>query len=294
MPHVAPAAFLDELQTKGNQTRSLPEGVRFREDVVFGRGGEVELKLDLFEREAAPGRPRPAIVFIHGGGWQNGDKKQFFAQAAYLAWKHDFLAASIRYRLTDVAPFPACLQDAKCAVRWVRAHAGEWKLDPERIAVSGGSAGGHLTAMVALTPGHAELEGDGGSPGVSSHANAAIPFNGVMDLYGRALTQGARGPVLKLLGGQVQEMPERYKLASPLQHVTRSAPPMLLLHGDKDETVPHKQSIDMKARYDEVGAHAELEIYPGVPHGWFNAAPHFWTTLQRMEKFLVERFALQA
>ncbi|GMV83690.1 MAG: hypothetical protein AMXMBFR7_48740 [Planctomycetota bacterium] len=295
MPHatVESAAFLDALQTEGGATRLLPHGIACQEHVVYGRGGDHSLTLDLFDRHTRPERKRPAIVFIHGGGWAGGDAKQFFGQAAYLAWKYGFYAVSVRYRLTDKAPFPACLQDVKAAMRWVRARAERWKIDPERIAVAGGSAGGHLAAMVALTPGVPDYEGDGGTPGVSSHANAAVLFNPVLDLFTRAVRQGTKEAVRKLLQAEVADAPQRFKDASPQFRLHPSAPPCLILHGANDTTVPPEQATAFHSSAAELGVPCELELYPDVGHGWFNKAPHFWPTLQRLERFLAARFQMQ-
>jgi acetyl esterase/lipase len=204
------------------------------------------------------------------------------------------LAVSIKYRLSQVAPFPAAVQDAKCAMRWVRAHAKEFNVDPNRVAVARSSAGGHLAGMVALSPGVAEFEGDGGHAQASSHADAAVLINGVLDIESRARSEGAKERVIQFLGGDYKDIPEVYRRASPIIYVGPKAPPALILHGAKDDVVNCSQAVSLRDAYHKTGAHAEIEIYPEVGHGWFNQPPHLWITLQRIEQFLVAAFKLQS
>lgn len=293
MKSVALAEFVQAIQEKGRKVDVLPEGVSVRTDVVYGRGGDTELKLDLFDSNVRSKSPRPAIVFIHGGGWAAGDKDQFHAQCAYLAAQFGMLAVSIKYRLSQVAPFPAAVQDAKCAMRWVRANAAAFGVDPNRVAVAGSSAGGHLAGMVALSHGVLELEGTGGHEAFSSHADAAILINAALDLESRARSEVATERMLQFIGGTYKEIPEVYRRASPTLYVGPKAPPALILHGANDETIKCSQAVDLRDAYHRANAHAEIEIYPGVGHGWFNGAPHTWTTLQRMERFLAATFKLQ-
>lgn len=292
MKSVPGAEFLAALQRESRQADLLPEGVTCQEDLPYATAGGLTLTLDLFDRAEAPRAPRPAIVFYHGGGWQGGNKRQFFGQAAYLAWKRGFLCASVRYRLSHEAPYPAAVQDALRALRFIRGLAAERKVDPEKIAASGGSAGGHLACLVALARGVPAFESEGTSSAAGGHANALVGFNAVCDLEARALTMGSRPNVTKFLGGEYPQFPARYREASPISYVGADAPPALFLHGENDTTVPAQQAREMVQKYRAAGAHAELELYPGQAHGWFNGAPHFWTTLQRMEQFLVERFGL--
>ncbi|MBI3831283.1 MAG: alpha/beta hydrolase [Planctomycetes bacterium] len=292
MKSVPLAEFMQALKEQGRKAEVLPEGVTFQEDVVYGHGPGTELKLDLFDRKARGSGPRPAIVFIHGGGWSAGDKTQFHVQCAYLAAQHGMLAVSIKYRLSQEAPFPAAVQDCKCALRWVRAHAAEFGVDPKRVAVAGSSAGGHLAGMVALTPGVAEFEGAGGHAQASSHADAAVLINAVLDFESRARSEFASERVLQFLGGAYKDIPQVYRRASPTRYVGPQSPPALILHGADDETVKSSQAVDLRDAYFRANAHAEIEIYPGVGHGWFNAAPHTWTTLQRIEQFLAATFKL--
>lgn len=282
----------------------IPEGLRLLEGLVFAVTEERPLRLDAYVPEAAPRGPRPAVLFLHGGGWRAGSRKQFARHAAYLASKWGFFAVSSEYRFGRASPsrrfssearFPACLRDAKCAVKWMRARAREFGVDPERVAVVGGSAGGHLAALVATTAGEAEYEpeaADATGLGEPSHANLCIPLNAPLDLV--ALVEGGwvGEPLKALLGGDLAEVPEVYRAASPFHRAGPHTPPMLLLHGEADPLIPCAQAVTMHERLQSLGVHSELQTYPGVGHGWFNHAPDFAVVLARMEAFLVERFGL--
>ncbi len=278
----------------------LPEGLSLTRDFVYSKPAERELRLDIYDvydTERNPDGPRPAIVFIHGGGWRGGTKNQFARQAAYLASKYGLLAVCCEYRLSGEAPFPACLHDCKCAVRWVRSQTEERGVDPERVAAAGGSAGGHLAAMLATTAGVAEYEGDGGYGGLPSHVNLCIPHNPAVDLVplGRRSEQAAQTAVRELLGGsleETEEMPDAYRAASPYHRASAATPPTLLMHGDADATIVCEQSIAMYEKLLRLGVDAELEVYPGKGHGWFNAPPDFAAVLGRMDGFLAKHFGL--
>jgi acetyl esterase/lipase len=267
----------------------LPENVELRADVVYGKGGGRDLKLDLFLPKAAPS-PRPGIVFIHGGGWSGGNRHAFYRQAAYLASKRGYVGACIEYRLSGEAKFPAAVEDAKCAVRWLRANAQKYGVDPNRIAAAGGSAGGHLVAMLAVTDKAAGLEGTGGNAGFSSRVNLAIVFNGPTDLTALAGRAQTANPVSSFLGALPSEKPELYRQAAPVTYVDKQAPPFLFLHGTADMTVPIEQAKLLQRKLREAGVQAELFESPGATHGYFNRPPFFEPTLQRMEAFLVEHF----
>ena len=183
MKHVTDVAFQEALKREVFENDVLPEDVRQTRGVRYTASGAPRPCMDIYDRTDPPTRKRPAIVFLHGGCWMFGGPEQFFRQASYLARKHGFFAVSVDYRLSGEARFPAALQDAKCAVRWLRAHADEHGIDTERIAMAGGSAGGHLTAMAAVSASDPGYEGDGGYADFPSHVQLAIPINGEFDLW---------------------------------------------------------------------------------------------------------------
>jgi acetyl esterase/lipase len=199
----------------------------------------------------------------------------------------------VDYRLSGEAPFPAALQDAKCAVRWIRAHALELNIDPERIAVIGGSAGGHLASMMATTAGVAEYEGNGGNEGFASHVNLAILVNGEFDMWDLVEKKSLIEPMRAFMGGTPEEVPERYDELSSINRIHEGVPPVLLLHGTHDLCVSYQQSLAFRDRCLEHGVHAEAEIYPKKPHAWFNREPDRTVVLKRIETFLIEQFDLE-
>ncbi len=277
-------ALAAQQQQQQDPPFQLPPGVTVERDLVYARYGARELKLDLYRPASGEG-PFPAILFIHGGGWLGGNKNAFRRQAAYLASK-GFVGACIEYRLSGEATYPAAVHDSKAAVRWIRAHAAKYKIDPDRIGAAGGSAGGHLVAMLGTTAHLKELEGDGGHAKFSSRVQAVAAFNPALDLIqldGRP--PNASGAVRSFLGGPYEKMPQAFAQASPITHAGKGSAPHLFLHGTADATVPYEQSVEMHRKLKAAGVRAELYSAEGAPHGFFNRPPHYQPALERMEQF---------
>jgi acetyl esterase/lipase len=294
MEKVKPVEFVDALRQNGRDAEVFPESVKLIENIPFSNISGRELCLDAYDLESPPSSPRPAIVFVHGGGWWTGHKKHFWAQAAYLALRYGLFSVCITYRLSKEAQFPAPIQDVKCAIRWVRSKSAEYKIDTERIAIAGGSAGGHLSALAATTKGVSEYDGVGGHRSFSSHVNLAIILNGVLDLVDEAerRTEPGSGSMIGLMGGTLDEKPQAFRDASPFHRANQDVAPMLLLHGKQDVVVPWQQARDMHEKLLGLGVPSELEVYDGVGHAWFNKAPHFLVVLKRIEPFLEKHFRL--
>lgn len=237
-------------------------------NIVNAVVGGHELKLDLFLPRKVE-RP-PLVVFIHGGGWRNNSYKK-----CLTPWltDHGFAVASISYRLTDKAVFPAQIHDCKGAIRWLRAHAEKYGYDATRIGVAGTSAGGHLALLLGVTNGNRELEGQvGGHLDQSSRVDAIVDYYGPSDFILRSQNQPQKteppgAPVRALLGGPVRERMKRARLASPAFHVSTDDPPLLIIHGEKDTTVKLDQSERMLAEYRQRELSAELVIVPSAGHG---------------------------
>jgi acetyl esterase/lipase len=239
-----------------------PPGLEWQENVVYGTAGATgrDLTLDLYKGRRGDGRP--AVLFIHGGGWQAGFPL-LFAHHAHALATEGFVAATMSYRFASEAPWPAALEDAKCAVRWLRAHAGELGVDPDRIAVAGGSAGGHLAAMVALTPGR--YEGAGGWPDERSDVQAAVLLNPALDLRptpGEA--PNLRAAFVAFLG---TDDPAVAAAASPMSCALAGAPPILTRVGSDDRSTPPATCEAFHAKLTEAGVENELQIVPGIGHG---------------------------
>lgn len=252
--------------------RALPASVKVERDIVYARYGPREVKLDLYLPKEPTTQKIPCIVVVHGGGWRSGDKTRFAHIAGALA-AQGFAAACIGYRLLPEVEFPAPVLDCKAAVRWVRANAARHGLDPERIGAIGGSAGGHLVAMLGTSDAVATLEGDGGNPGVSSRVHAVVAMATPADLTRMGDRQNLGADLAKLI--------------SPVTHVTKNSAPVLLLHGTKDTLVPMTQSELLLEKYRQAGAKAELvKIEDGV-HAFWNGA-HFERSMQLALKFFRE------
>jgi acetyl esterase/lipase len=252
----------------------LPDTVELRQGIVFARPPGKELALDLFLPRRRASTVAPGIVFVHGGGWRGGNPRAFWRQAAHLA-DLGFPGVSVTYRFAPDFRFPAQLEDVRAAVRWLRGHAAELGVDATRLGAAGGSAGGHLVALLGTTEAVAE--------GHSARVQAVVAFNGVFD-FQSLNTSGASGPRQDLLGGD----PRLELEASPLRRADATAAPTLLLHGTDDQTVPFAQAEAFERRLRALGVRVELDPAPGAGHGFFNRPPHFQPTLERMTRFFLD------
>ena len=243
------------------------EGPRVKKNIEFANVDGHSLKLDLYLPQA---NGAPLVVWIHGGGWRTGSKDR--CPVTWLADK-GYAVASISYRLTDKAIFPAQIYDCKAAVRWLRANADKYGYNTSKVAVAGSSAGGHLAALMGTSGGVKELEGAvGGNLKHSSRVDAVIDFYGATDIELRTLTQPHRANkegsvVYCLLGGGADKKVELARLASAAHHVTRDDPPFLVFHGDKDKIVLLDQSQRIRDVYSDAGLPLRLEVLKGSGHG---------------------------
>ena len=236
-------------------------------DIKYGSGDGISLELDMYIPETPIASPMPAVIFIHGGGWRSGDK--YPSRINTLA-SHGFFGLSINYRLSGIATFPAAVEDAKCAVRWLRANAEKYNVDPNRIGVWGGSAGGHLAMIVGCADKAAGLEGNGGWEGVSSRVQAVCSYWGPGDFVSWFKSVGTNRTItaeFEFLGGTIIEKPDVYRLASPVTHVTIDDPPLLMVHGNLDPVVPYSQSEIMYQAYTQAGLDVALVEVTGAGHG---------------------------
>jgi acetyl esterase/lipase len=259
-------------------------------DIEFARIGERALKLDL---HLPPGKPRaPLIVWVHGGAWRSGSKNSM-PLGKLVA--EGYAVASVDYRLSTEAKFPAQIHDLKAAIRFLRGHGQEWKLPTKKILVAGDSAGGHLAALVGVSNGNAELEGDvGDDRAQSSNVQGIISFYGAANLttiLNQSTPHGlsVRVPALELLLGDLPtNAPALARLASPVFHVKKNAPPLLLLHGDQDPQMPVNQALELAGAYQKAGAPVRLEIVHGAAHG--GAIFYDEERMSIVRKFLKRRF----
>ena len=242
-------------------------GVRELLDLPYVTNGHERQKLDLYLPEVPDKNPRPVLVRIHGGAWRHGDKSAQQGVAGYV--KQGYIGVAINYRFSQQAIFPAQIEDCKAAIRWLRAHAEEFGIDPERIGVVGSSAGGHLAALLGTT-GDSQQFNVGENLDFSSTVCAVVDNFGPTDLIEVSRTPGFENRmsmVTQLLGGTVTEKPELAAQANPITFITPEDPPFLIIHGDADPIVPLNQSELLHAALEKAGVPSELHIIPGGMHG---------------------------
>jgi acetyl esterase/lipase len=258
-------------------------------DIIYGKGGDVDLKLDLARPSEGKG-PFPALVFIHPGGWSTGDKRDYRLALEQVPDK-GYVIVSVDYRLTSVRenrktkyPFPAQLNDVKCAVRWLRANAAKYNIDPDHIGALGWSAGAHLALMLGLTEPSDGLEGEGGNMAYSSRIQAVVDIDGPTDLTNGPLNDQVVWWLKRLLGGAPTEVPELYRRASPVTYVRKDSPPILTIDGEKDEDVPPEHGERLDAKMKEAGASHTLIVKKGSGHADFWEDKAVWDFFDRYLK----------
>lgn len=249
--------------------KEMPADVVETKDIEYGRVGDIPLLLDLYMPKQPKG-PLPVLVFIHGGGWKKGERGDYKYYTVYYAQK-GYAAVTIAYRFSDVVKFPGAVEDAKCAVRWLRANAAKYGFDPNKIAALGGSAGGHLSMMLGYTAGDPTLEGNGGHAEFSSAVQAVVNFYGPSDLT----TEQAKvfPEVVSFIGKPYEEAADVYAKASPLPYVKPGCPPTLIFHGVIDELVPIAQSDTLAQKLEASGVPCKYVKIEGWPHTMDAAQP---------------------
>jgi acetyl esterase/lipase len=258
-------------------------------ELKFASVDNLDLKLDLYQPipKIESAELFPTIVWIHGGAWRAGSKSD--VPILHLLGR-GFVIASVEYRLSTQARFPAQIHDIKAAIRYLRANSKRLKLDPARFVIAGASAGGHLAALAGVSNDVPELEGSVGEyTKESSNVQAIVSFYGAANLNS-ILSQSTdhglsvRVPALQLLlGGQPNEVPELAKLASPVTHVEAKDPPLWLIHGDADPQMPFEQSRELQGVYQQAGRPVKLDVISGGKHG----GKEFFAT-QRLEKIAAD------
>ncbi|GAB4110368.1 MAG: hypothetical protein Fur005_01860 [Roseiflexaceae bacterium] len=249
-----------------------PSSVQAYRDLAYVQNGHKRQRLDLFvDRD----RDRqPLIIWIHGGAFRMGSKEDD-VPLEYLA--KGYAIASLNYRLSQHALFPAQIEDCKAAVRFLRAHAEEYRLDPQRFAAWGSSAGGHLVAMLGTTGGNTTFD-------VGEHLDCSSRVQAVIDYFGptdflqmdrQRLPHGMLhdtpdSPESQLVGGPIQQHPERVAQANPITHISGDLPPFLIIHGDSDPLVPYQQSVILHEALQAAGGQSAFYTVAGGGHGHFS------------------------
>ena len=249
-----------------------PVPVKSHIDLVYAKHGDREMKLDLYVPEKGNG-PFPIVVWIHGGGWIEGNKKDCLP-LNFGYCQNGYAAASLSYRFTNVAPFPAQIEDCKAAIRWLKAHAKEYNIDPNNIGVWGGSAGGHLVCLLGVT-GKTKKFDVGDYLDQTSEVHAVCNYFGPTDFHtwldyldpNTDLTKSLVRMRTMLFGGPMEEKMELAKEASPTTYVDRNAAPFLHVHGTVDLLVPVEQAEILHDKLREANVWSRLFILPRAGHG---------------------------
>jgi acetyl esterase/lipase len=280
-----PAAKKPAAEKPKASSQPTPEERRAAADKAFG--DKVEIKWDqpyagndnpkqqvdvYLPKIRKSDKPLPCVVFIHGGGWVNGDRKGYAGQAAPLAITGDYAAVSVGYRLSGEVKWPAQIHDCKAAIRYIRGHAKEWGIDPDRIGVTGSSAGGHLVTLLGVSGGDKTLEGEIGEyTSQSSNVTCVVNFCGPTDM-GAPLMQGEAAKVddpavSGLIGGPLKDNAAKVKQCSPLTYVSKNAVPIMTVHGTADMRVDFKNAEKLDAAMKAAGASHLLIAVTGAGHG---------------------------
>jgi len=227
----------------------LPENIKEYKDITYKTIENTDLKLDIYHLKNIS-KPTPLIIFIHGGAWKKGDKHDYWPYLIPYAEK-GYITATIQYRLTNVAKYPAQLDDVEAAIKWVKNHADDFHINKDKIVLVGGSAGGHLAMLAA-------------------YSNPSLNIKGIVNLYGPSdlTTPYAREveSVQKLIGKNYLDAPELYKKASPITYISKNIPPTLTFQGTLDELVPYEQSDKLDKKIKAVGAVSYYHKLKGWPH----------------------------
>jgi acetyl esterase/lipase len=269
----------------GQDPAPTPTGgsLSIEKDVVFGKGGDIDLHLDIY-RPPAGTEKRMATIHIHGGGFTGGSKNTLTERVPPYA-RRGYVALAVQYRLAGQAKWPAQIEDVKAAIRWTRANAKALGVDPDRIGVVGHSAGGHLALFAAGTPNRPEFEGKGGTPGVSTKVVACCAYYPATEIRPRA-----DGTANNLMAAGSDEAAHR--AASPVTYVATGFPPTVIFHGTADTTIPVESSERFFKLLRDAKVPAELHAIEGVPHV-FDSNKEFAEMAAGLADFFIDRHVVR-
>ena len=257
--------------------QGLPKGVKVERDIRYVPDGDAAQALDLYLPEAGGEKARPLVVWIHGGGWQGGNKSGCPA----VGFVNDgYVVASVEYRFSQKAKFPAQIQDCQAAIRWLRANSKKYNIDAEHIGVWGDSAGGHLVALLGTSGGKKAFAAIGGNEDQSDRVQAVCDWYGPAD-FTLVMKQAEedknaknifkfntpKDPYSELIGVNLDNNKEKTDAVSPVHYVSKDNPPMLIMHGTHDTLVPFAQSEELTEALKKTGVEVLLQKFPGAGHG---------------------------
>lgn len=266
--------------------QSTLDGLSAKMNVTYARYDDRTLEMDIYRPKDSWGQ-LPAVVCIHGGGWAKGSRVNHGTLAKAIAAR-GYVAATISYRLSGEAQFPAQVQDCKAAVRFLRAQAQEYGIDSRNIGAIGLSAGGHLTALLATANGVKELEGNGGNADFSSTIQAAVPMGAQTDFLSERTREVSKTKEIwqQFLGGSQEEQPATYRLASPLHHLDKNDPPVWFITGENDD--PSTRADAFRKRMKQLGIESDVTVIKAAPHPFLGKQVWFDETIETADKFFAK------
>jgi acetyl esterase/lipase len=269
----------------------VPASVEALRGMTYARHGGRALQLDLYLPKARAAKALPGIVFVHGGGWRTGVRANFAPMAIRMA-ERGYAAATVSYRLSPEAPYPAAIHDVKAALRWMRAHAGDYGIDPARLAVAGGSAGGQIASLVGVTNGVERFDPDAVPGAASSAAQAVVNIDGLSDFTSEAARKYEDDPAKQpssagaWFGGRYAEKEALWREASPTFYVNAATPPILFIgSGQARFSVGREEMI---AKMDAAGVAGRVLVLPETPHSFWLFDPWLGPTVEATVRFLDE------
>jgi pectinesterase len=270
----------------------LREGVVADENGVYSKIGKRELHLDLFYPVEQKAQTYPGVILVHGGGWRSGDKSQSVPMAQWLAAR-GYVTAAVEYRLSTEALYPAAVHDLKAAIRWMRANAARYKINPAKIAALGCSAGGQLVALLGTTNGLEKFEGTGGHANYSSGVQAVVDIDGILDFTkpeSRLYDDDPKKPSAAAywFGGSYREKPELWKDASSLFYVNEKTAPIIFINSSLPRF--HAGRDEMIEKLEALGIYYEVHTIPDTPHPFWLFHPWFEKTCELVVGFLDKVF----
>ncbi len=270
------ATAQEKLEAKSKPKVDLPPGITWDFDVPYIKDGDPAQRLDVYYPETKPQQPQPLIVHFHGGGWMGGNK---FPCDVRMMTAHGYTVASIEYRFSQKAKFPAQIQDCQAAIRWLRSNASQYSIDPKKVGVIGGSAGGHLSALVGVTGDKKVFDPIGGNAEQSDAVQCVCDIFGPKN-FASVMEQAEKDtnvknifkfntpsdPYSELIGANLSDA-KKTAAVSPITYVDKNSPPTLILHGTHDALVPFAQSEEFEAAMKKNGVPVWLQKFPRAGHG---------------------------
>lgn len=299
-PYTPETTYLKEVGNFPNirvASRALPEGVAEFKNLTYVSYGKRDLQLDLYAPATTMEESRPAIVLVHGGGWRYGERENLTALAQLLALR-GYVTATISYRLADEAKYPAAIHDVKAALRWMRMNADRYGIDPEKIAVGGGSAGGQIASLVGMTNDMPEFDPQASSSLFSSSAQVIINIDGLSDFTSEEARKYEDDPAKTpsaagfWFGGSYREKAALWHQASPITYVRKAMPPVLFINSSRERFSVGRD--EMLAKMQKLAVPHHVETFPNSPHGFWLLVPWVKPTAKIMADFLDVQFRYQA